>query len=74
MDEGPFQNSTIHESVIPTYALGAGPVLLWEREICSAMYDPTCSTHRPPVPSALLSTASLFRLATKIHKDKEGVY
>ena len=53
MDEGPFQNSTIHESVIPTYALGAGPVLLWERGICSAMYDPTCSTPGFSVPHHL---------------------
>ena len=57
MDEGPFQNSMIHERVVPTYALGAGPVLLWERGICSAMYDPTCSTHRPPVPSGATSAA-----------------
>lgn len=80
MDEGPFQNSTILSRVVPTYAVGAGPVPLWERGVRGAVCSPAYGIHWSPIPSGANHAspphppASVFRWDTTMCKDKEGVY
>lgn len=80
MDEGPFQNSTIHSRVVPTYAVGAGPVPLWERGVRGAVPGPAHGIHWPPILSGAICAGpphppvSVFWRDNTMCKDKEGVY